>query len=207
MGSSGRAPALKCRLSSACVNTVTYIRDGFTFLGQTFRKHDDTLHITPAKEGVLALIRKVGTLIRKYTTAPIGILIKKLNEVLRGWANYHRHVVASKAFARVDKYVYEQLWRLLRRRHSKRSKKWLFKKYWTASGKKGVFARIIRYKKKLKLYQVIKVGSIAIRRHRKIIAKANPYSPEYVGYYCRRKRDKESKLLRELTARQMRLAL
>jgi len=41
----------------------------------------------------------------------------------------------------------------------------------------------------------------------KIIAKANPYLPEYVGYYCRRKRDKESKLLRELTARQMRLAL
>ena len=85
--------------------------------------------------------------------------------------------------------------------------KWLFKKYWTASGKKGIFARIIRYKKKLKLYQVVRVGSTVIRRHRKIIAEANPYMPEYVGYYCRRKRDKESKLLRELTARQMRLAL
>jgi RNA-directed DNA polymerase len=155
---------------------ITYIRDGFTFLG-------------------------------KYTTAPIVILIKKLNEILRGWANYHRHVVASEAFERVDNYVYEQLWRMLRRRHSKRSKKWLIKKYWTASGKKGIFARIIRYGKRLKLYQVLRVGSIVIRRHRKIIAKANPYLPEYVGYYCRRKWDKESKLLRELTARQMRLAL
>ncbi len=64
------------------------------------------------------------------------------------------------------------------------SKKWLFKKYWTASGKKGIFARIIRYKKKLKLYQVVRVGSMVIRRHRKIIAEANPYMPEYVGYYC-----------------------
>lgn len=186
---------------------ITYIGDGFTFLGQTFRKHGNTLHVTPSKEGVLALIRKVGALIRKYTTAPIVILIKKLNEVLRGWANYHRHVVASEAFERVDNYVYEQLWRMLRRRHSKKSKKWLFKKYWTASGKKGIFARIIRYGKKLKLYQVVRVGAIAIRRHRKIIAKANPYLSEYVGYYCRRKRDKESKLLRELTAKQMRLAL
>lgn len=186
---------------------ITYIRDGFTFLGQTFRKHSNTLRITPSKEGVLTLMRKVGTLIRKYTTAPMVILIKKLNEVLRGWANYHRHVVASDAFARVDNYVYEQLWRMLRRRHSKKSKKWLFKKYWTASGKKGIFARIIRYKKKLKMYQVVRVCSVVIRRHRKIIAEANPYLPEYVGYYCRRKRDKESKLMRELTARQMRLAL
>ncbi|MFQ5750399.1 MAG: reverse transcriptase domain-containing protein, partial [bacterium] len=50
---------------------ITYIRHGFMFLGQTFRKHGQTLHSTPAKEGVLALIRKVGTLIRQYTTAPI----------------------------------------------------------------------------------------------------------------------------------------
>ena len=43
----------------------------------------------------VALIRKVGTLIRKHTSAPMVVLIGKLNQVLRGWANYHRHVVAS----------------------------------------------------------------------------------------------------------------
>ena len=81
---------------------VTYIKDGFTFLGQTFRKHGNTLHITPAKEGIQALIKKVGTLIRKHVSAPIECLIKKLNSTLRGWANYHRHVVSSEAFSRVD---------------------------------------------------------------------------------------------------------
>lgn len=95
---------------------ITHILNGFTFLGQTFRKHGNTLHITPSKEGTLALIRKVGTLIRKYISAPIIILIKKLNETLRGWAYYHRHVVSSEAFKRVDNYVYAQLWRMLRRR-------------------------------------------------------------------------------------------
>lgn len=45
---------------------ITYIRHGFTFLGQTFRKHGNTLHITPAIQGVRALIRKVGTIIRKH---------------------------------------------------------------------------------------------------------------------------------------------
>lgn len=88
---------------------ISYIRDGFTFLGQTFRKHGRVLHITPAKEGVLALVRKVGALIRKHVGAPMPVLIKRLNETLRGWANYHRHVVASEAFRLIDKYVFEQL--------------------------------------------------------------------------------------------------
>ena len=184
---------------------ITYIRHGFTFLGQTFRKHGSTLHITPSQEGVLALIRKVGTLIRKYTSAPIIILIKKLNQMLRGWANYHRHVVASHTFARVDNYVYEQLWRMLRRRHSRKSRKWLSRKYWRAAGKKGIFAIIARCKKTFKLYQVIKVAAIGIRRHRKVKAEANPYLPEYARYFWIRRHIKEAKLWRELSARQMRL--
>ena len=31
---------------------ITYIKDGFTFLGQSFKKHGRVLHITPSKEGV-----------------------------------------------------------------------------------------------------------------------------------------------------------
>ena len=186
---------------------ITYIRHGFTFLGQTFRKLGNTLRITPAKQGVLALIRKVGTLIRKYTSAPIVILIKKLNETLRGWANYHRHVVSSEAFARVDTYVYEQLWRMLRRRYPKKSKKWLFKRYWIAMGKQEVFAAVTRYKNNSKVYHVIRTGAIGIRRHRKIMAEANPYSPEYTRYFWERRHKKEAKLMRELSYRQMKLAL
>ena len=112
---------------------ITHIKDGFTFLGQTFRRHGRTLHITPSTEGVLALVRKVGTLIKKYVSAPMLVLIKKLNETLRGWANYHRHVVASEAFSRIDTYVFEQLRSMVSKRHPNKSKKWLKKKYWTAA--------------------------------------------------------------------------
>lgn len=186
---------------------LTYIRHGFTFLGQTFRKHGRKLHIKPSNQGVLALIRKVGTLIRKYTSASILILIKKLNQILRGWANYHRNVVASEAFRRVDNYVYEQLWRMVRKRHSNKSSKWLSRKYWTNAGKKGIFAIIARYKSKLKLYQVIRTGSIPIKRHRKIIAQANPYLQEYSYYFWLRRHVKGAKFMRELSHRQMKLAI
>ncbi len=185
---------------------ITYIRHGFTFLGQTFRKYGNTLRITPAKQAVCDLKRKVGALIRKYTSAPMIILITKLNQSIRGWANYHRHVVASETFGRVDNYVYDQLWHMLRRRHPQKSKRWLYKKYWSAAGKGGIFSVRVRYKEKFKVYPIIRAGSIKIRRHRKIKAEANPYLPEFGKYFWQRRHDKEARLLPELSARQMRLA-
>jgi RNA-directed DNA polymerase len=184
---------------------LTYIKKGFTFLGQSFRKHGRRLHITPAKEGVLALIRKVGTLIRKHVSAPMPILIKKLNETLRGWGNYHRHVVASEAFGRVDTYVFEQLWRMVRRRHQNKTKGWLINKYWSATGRKHRFAvRAKTASGRKTVYEVIKLHSIGIRRHIKIKADANPYLPEYAKYFWRRRDKKESKLLAAMSARELR---
>lgn len=177
---------------------ITHIQDGFTFLGQTFKKHGKILHITPSNEGVHALMQKVGTLIQNYVSAPMPALIKKLNETLRGWANYHRHVVASEAFKRIDTYVYDQLWRMIRRRHSQKSAQWLSKQYWSAAGK-NVFAVCIKTEKKL--YQVMRLSAIGIQRYVKIKADANPYLPEYAGYFWHRRNRKDSKLLPALSAR------
>ncbi len=187
--------------------TITHIKHGFTFLGQTFRKHGNVLHITPAREGVLALVRKVGTLIRGHANAPTPVLIKALNQTLRGWGNYHRHVVASDAFSRVDKYVYEQLWRMLRRRHPNRSKKWLFRKYWTYEEGRTIFTFSAKTKHGPRRYQVVRLGSIGIRRHRKIKARANPYCREDAAYFWQRRHDKEQRLLPGLTSRESRALL
>jgi len=183
---------------------ITHIKDGFTFLGQTFRKHGRVLHITPSREGVLALMRKVGTLIRKHVSAPMPVLIKKLNEMLRGWANYHRHVVASEAFGRIDTYVYDQLWGMLRKRHRRKSTKWLIKHYWSAAGRNvfAVWQKAARAGKKL--YRVVQVSAIGIRRYVKIKADANPYLPEYAWYFWRRRHKKESQLLLAMSAREYR---
>ena len=186
---------------------ITHIKNGFTFLGQTFRKHGNTLHITPSLEGVRSLIRKVGTIIRKYANAPIVLVIKKLNEVIRGWAYYHRHVVAWDAFRRVDNYLYNQLWRFITKRHPQKSKNWLVKKYWSASGKYWVFAVKCTLKGKVKVYHLCHARSISIKRHRKIIADANPYLPEYSKYFWIRRHFREAKFLPELSAGRMRLAL
>jgi len=186
---------------------ITHIKHGFTFLGQTFRKQANVLHITPANEGVSALLRKVGTLIRDHVNAPMPALIKTLNQTLRGWGNYHRHVVASDAFSRVDRYVREQLWRMLRRRHQNRSKKWLTKRYWFYDGQRLILQYTAKTRKGLKRYRIIRLGSIGIRRHRKIKAKANPYTRAYARYFWERRHDKESRFLPGLTSRESRVLL
>jgi RNA-directed DNA polymerase len=185
---------------------IIYIKKGCTFFRQTFRKHGRVLHITPSKEGVLALVRKVGALIRTHVSAPMPVLIKKLNETLRGWATYHRHVVASDAFCRIDSYVFEQLGRMLRRRHANKSKGWLIKQYWSATGRKNVCAVRAKTVKGLKkIYQVHRVSAIGIRRYIKIKADANPYLPEYAAYFWQRRHDKGSKLLAAMSARELRV--
>jgi RNA-directed DNA polymerase len=186
--------------------SISHIKHGFTFLGQTFRKRGNVLRITPAKDGVHNLIRKAGEVIRKHVSAPMPALIKALNQSLRGWGNYHRHVVASEAFSRVDTYVYKQLWRMLRRRHPKKSKKWLRHKYWGKDEKRYIFSVLAKTKSGLRCYQVIRLGSLGIRRYRKVRAKANPYIQNDAEYFYSRRHDKEARLLPALSARQCRLA-
>ncbi len=90
---------------------------------------------------------------------------------------------------------------MIKRRHKKKSQDWLYHKYWTAAGLKHVFSVIMDYKGKKHLLQVVRACSIGIKRHIKIKADANPYMPEYAGYFWRRRNKRESRLLGALTSR------
>jgi RNA-directed DNA polymerase len=111
-------------------------------------------------------------------------------------------VVASEAFKRIDKYVFEYLWRMLQRRHPTKSANWLIRRYWSAIGQKRAFA--VRAKTSngtTIIYQLIKTSSIGIRRHVKIRAAANPYMPEDAAYFERRSHYKVSKSLSDKRTR------
>jgi RNA-directed DNA polymerase len=38
------------------------------------------------------------------------VLIGQLNPIIRGWANYHRHIAAKETFGRVDHEIWRGLW-------------------------------------------------------------------------------------------------
>lgn len=83
--------------------TITHIESGFDFLGWTFRKYNGKLIVKPSKSSILSLIRKSSTIILKEGKASTqSDLIRRLNQVIRGWTNYLKHVVASKVFSYVN---------------------------------------------------------------------------------------------------------
>src|ERR1035437_1281606 len=120
---------------------ITHIRDGFDFLGWNIRKYDDKLLMKPSKANVKAHLDKIREIIKANKTAKQANLIGLLNPVLRGWANYHRHVVAKKVFAWVDNRVWLMLWQWAARRHSNKGTQWIKEKYFkTKETRHWVFA-------------------------------------------------------------------
>jgi hypothetical protein len=63
---------------------------------------------------------------------------------------------------------------MLCRRHSNKPKKWLASKYWQSTGGKWVFTASGITKHRKRLYQVMRLGSLGIRRYIIIEADANP---------------------------------
>jgi len=173
---------------------ITYIKDGFTFLGQTFCRHGRKLHIMPSEEGVHALMQQVGTLIRKYQNAPTPLLIRRVNQTLRGWGNCHRWVVPSCAFRKIDNHVYHQLRRTVRRKHRNKPGKWLQKKYWSAAGGNKFSVKEKTKKDKPRTYQVTRLSEIGMQRYVKVRAHANPYLKEFGSYFQKRKQDKKARI-------------
>jgi RNA-directed DNA polymerase len=102
---------------------ITHIKKGFDFLGWNIRKYDDKLLIKPSKSNVEAHLGKIRGVIKGNKTAKQANLIKMLNPILRGRANYHRHVVAKKTFNRVDAEVWSLLWQWATRRHPNKGAK------------------------------------------------------------------------------------
>jgi RNA-directed DNA polymerase len=120
---------------SAEKTRITHINDGFDFLSWNFRKYDNKLLVKPSKDSIKRVLRKVRHIIKTNQTATQKQLVRKLNPILRGWRNYHNHVVATRAFSYVDNAVYEALWTWAYKRHKQKGLTWIKLRYWHVLGK------------------------------------------------------------------------
>jgi RNA-directed DNA polymerase len=129
------------------------------------------------------------------------MLIEILNPVIRGWANYHQHAVASEAFSRVDFEVWRRLWLWAKRRHPNKSSNWVRKRYFhTLGSRQWVFA-VETSKRNAKGQPIWKslarAEATKIRRHIKIRKDANPYDPQWQPYFKERAFRKKFGISRE----------
>ena len=170
---------------------ITRIEDGFDFLGQNPRKYKGKLLIKPAKKNVKALLAKVKETIRKFMAKKTGDMIRALNPIIRGWANYHRHIVAKETFQAVDNQIYCYLWNWVKKRHPEKGKKWLARKYWLSGPKAWIFSTEEKTLEGKRRVELILAAHTNIRRHVKVKSAANPFDPKDDDYFEKRKADKQ----------------
>ena len=160
---------------------ITHIKDGFDFLGQNTRKYKGKVLTKPSKKNIKTFLDGIRKVIQENPMIEQEKLIGILNPKIRGWANYHRHIVSKETFSYVDFQIYKALWKWCRRRHSKKGKWWISTKYFHRIGTRNwVFAEETtkgQYKK------LIIAADTKIIRHTKIRRGANPYDPEWSAYF------------------------
>lgn len=167
---------------------LTDIETGFDFLGQEVRKYNGKLLIKPSKKSIRTLLLKVRILIKTHRHLSAGQLIAKLNPIIRGWANFHRHVVSKKVFGYIDYQVHQALWRWAKRRHRNKGNGWIHAKYFRPKHRhnNGFYGKIKLEDGSRRTIQLVSAAKISIIRHVKVKAKANPFDPKWERYFEKR---------------------
>lgn len=164
---------------------VTYIQQGFNI-----RKYDNKLFIKPSRKNVGSFLEEIKQYIESNPAAQTNELIRKLNSKIRGWANYHRHVVAKRIFQQVDHVIFWSVWRWIKKRHPNKSASWRYKKYFRTQHQDRwiFFAKTNNKDKDPEVLDLLKAANTPIVRHLKIQSQASPFDPTYEEYFKQRER-------------------
>src|SRR6266513_798748 len=171
---------------------ITHVEKGFDFLGQNVRRYPSgKLLIKPSKKNVKTFLDGVRRTIKAARGSSAADLIKELNPKIRGWANYHRHVVSKRTFVRVDYEIFSCLWRWARRRHRNKNPGWIKEKYFEQHGGRNWSFVGEMYDDQGQPHKVrlLLARDTPIQRHVKVRSDANPYDPANETYFEKREAD------------------
>ena len=123
---------------SADKTKIVHLSEGFDFLGFNIRHYraDKTsktgwkLLIKPSKESVCKIRRKLREAWLSLRGSNVSAIIKRLNPMIRGWANYFRSGVSSEIFHSLDRWMFHRAVRYVKRTHPKKPRYWRQSRYW-----------------------------------------------------------------------------
>jgi RNA-directed DNA polymerase len=169
---------------SVAKTKIVHIDQGFDFLGWNFRKYSGTLLIKPSKKNMRVFYEKLRKVISDNLGSKQENLIRLLNPMLRGWAQYHSPVVAKEAFSRMESLLFWRLMRWAKRRHPKKKVDWIARKYWrSVDDRNWVFATPVTTKEGGKVMQELySLSGTPIERHKKVRGAYHPYDPQWEMY-------------------------
>ena len=168
---------------------ITHISQGFDFLGFNFRQYKTNKGlkclIKPSKDSIKNFKAKVSERVRWHHGDNVDSLIDSLNPLIIGTANYWKPTVAKKIFSDMDYYIWNKIYKFLRRLHPNKGWKWIKRKYfpeyddgyhrgkWVLTGPKQE-------------NHLIKMSWTKIKRHKMITHNNSPYDKSKENYFMNR---------------------
>jgi RNA-directed DNA polymerase len=104
---------------------IVHIDQGFDFLGMHIQRHRQQgstkrfVYTYPSRAALAAVKAKVRGATRRSTNQSLAIVLHRINPVLRGWTNYHRHGASAKTFAFLSAFTWRRVWCWLCHKYSK----------------------------------------------------------------------------------------
>jgi RNA-directed DNA polymerase len=180
---------------STAKTRIVHLSEGFDFLGFTIRHYPSAqskagyrVRITPSDASVKALRHHLSAVWRQYTGTTVAALIRALNPIIRGWAQYFRIAVASRVFSSLDNWMFLKAVRWVNRTHPHQPNSWRKHRYWGAFnpmrrdvwvfGNKDTGAYLLKFK------------WFTIERHIIVRGTASPDDPALRAYWAARERRK-----------------
>lgn len=167
---------------------ITHIDDGSDFLGQTVRKYKGKLLIKPSKASIKKFLKSIREYAKKNKMMAHHPFVEGLNPKIRGWCQYHRHVVSKNTFSKIRHELWKICWRWASSRHPSKGAQWIKDKYFIHDGRRDwCFGGEVRDKaEKKKRVTLYDPTLIPIKRHIQIQATCNPYDPIWREYIQKR---------------------
>jgi RNA-directed DNA polymerase len=117
---------------------IAHLSEGFDFLGFNVRHYPAPntsrsgykLLIKPSKESVSNFKERIRHEWKDLNGHSAMEVLKRLNPIVRGWANYFRIGVSKHTFETLDYWIFDRCVRHVRSNHSRKGWRWCRQKYW-----------------------------------------------------------------------------
>lgn len=165
---------------------ITHITEGFNFLGQNIRLYSkNKLLIRPSKDSIKSAKGKLKEKIVEHQGSQAAVLIRNLNPIITGWANYHKHACSKGTFYKLDRILWRNIWNWARKRHNNLGYRKIASLIFTSIGKRKwqFFGKFNNGK----IILMRMFGYFHIKRHKLMCGKANPFDPHWDAYFAKRK--------------------
>jgi RNA-directed DNA polymerase len=181
---------------SAEKTRIVHLCEGFDFLGFNIRHYPAPqtarsgykLLIKPSKESVREFKERMRNEWMALKGHNVMEILKRLNPIVRGWANYFRIGVSKHTFETLDYWMFDRCARHVRSNHSRKGWRWCRKKYWGVLNPKRA-DRWVFGDKSTGAY-LLKLSWTPIKRHVLVKGAASPDDPTLRGYWIERERRK-----------------